>query len=48
MLAVDDAQKAFARREPAAEYALRQALVDLASAAELVADELPRPLSRPH
>jgi hypothetical protein len=43
MLGVGDAQEAFARREPDAAYALRQSLIDLASVAELVADELPRP-----
>lgn len=43
MAAVIDAQAAVARREPSARYQLRQACVDLASVAELVAEELPRP-----
>jgi hypothetical protein len=37
------AEGALERREPDALHALRQALVDLAAIAELVADELPRP-----
>lgn len=42
--AVAGARQALARREPAAEYALRQSLIDLAAAAELVAEDLPRPV----
>jgi hypothetical protein len=41
--AVIDAQAAVAQGEPSARYRLRQACVDLASAAELAAEELPRP-----
>jgi hypothetical protein len=43
MAAVVGAQKAVADRESGARYALRQSLIDLAAAAELVADELPAP-----
>jgi hypothetical protein len=43
MRAVLAAQGALAAREHDAPYALRQALVDLAAIAELVADELPAP-----
>ncbi len=46
MAAVLVAQAAVARHEPAAPYALRQACIDLASAAELVAEELPPPTVR--
>ncbi len=41
--AVIDAQAAVAQGEPSARYQLRQACIDLASAAELAAEELPRP-----
>jgi hypothetical protein len=41
--AVVVAQQRLALREPAADYELRQALVDLASVAELIAEELPAP-----
>ena len=43
MRAVVEAQHRLALRDPHAAYALRQSLVDLAAAAELVADELPSP-----
>jgi hypothetical protein len=43
MRAVLSAQGALAAGEQGAPYALRQALVDLAAIAELVADELPAP-----
>ena len=43
MRAVVGAQEALAAREHDAAYALRQALVDLAAIAELVADALPAP-----
>jgi hypothetical protein len=43
MRAVLAAQEALAAREQDAPYALRQALVDLAAIAELVADDLPAP-----
>ena len=43
MLAVIDAHAAVARGEASARHALRQACIDLASVAELVAEELPRP-----
>jgi hypothetical protein len=43
MRAVVVAQQRMSQREPDANYELRQALVDLASVAELIADELPAP-----
>jgi hypothetical protein len=43
MGAVLGAHEARARREQDADHIFRQALVDLASIAELIADELPRP-----
>ena len=45
MVAVVGAQDALARGEPAAPYALRQSLVDLAAISELLAAELPAPRS---
>jgi hypothetical protein len=46
MAAVLRAQRRVARREPSASFELRQSLIDLASVAELGADELPRPTVR--
>jgi hypothetical protein len=46
LLRMDDvinAQRAIARREEAARYVLRQALINLASASESIAAELPEP-----
>ena len=43
MVAVVDARRAFASRELGAGWAYRQSLIDLASACELLAGELPRP-----
>jgi hypothetical protein len=43
MRAVVVAQQRMAHREPAADYELRQALVDLSSVAELIAEGLPAP-----
>ena len=43
MEAVLDARRAFAAREAGAVWALRQSLIDLASACELFAAELPVP-----
>jgi hypothetical protein len=43
MVAVVGAQRALADGETGARYALRQSLIDLAAAAELVAAELPEP-----
>jgi hypothetical protein len=45
MRAVVVAQQRMTRREPGANYELRQALVDLASVAELIAEGLPAPVS---
>ena len=41
--AVADARRAFAAGEEGAVWALRQSLIDLASACELLAGELPQP-----
>jgi hypothetical protein len=43
MKAVIGAQQAVLRREPDAPYIFRQALIDLAASAELVAEQLPEP-----
>jgi len=43
LAALAGAREALARREPAAEYAFRQSLIDVAAAAELVAEGMPRP-----
>jgi hypothetical protein len=43
ILAVAGAQQAVAAGEVGARYALRQSLIDLAAAAELIAAELPAP-----
>jgi len=43
LIAVISAQRALARHELGAGWALRQSLVDLASVCELLADELPQP-----
>ena len=43
MSAVVEAQQALAGRELGARPALRQALVDLAAAAEAIAEDLPAP-----
>ncbi len=43
LAAVVGAQRAFARRELGADWALRQSLVDLASVCELLAGELEPP-----
>jgi hypothetical protein len=43
MTACLQAQEARAEREPDADVTFRQSLIDLASIAELIADELPSP-----
>ena len=44
MAAVLEAEKALAHDEPGAAYALRQSLIDVASAAELLAETMPAPV----
>jgi hypothetical protein len=46
MRAVVDAHQATMQQEEGAAYAFRQSLIDLASVAELVAEELPAPRVR--
>ena len=45
--AVNDARRAFAGQEVGGVWAYRQALIDLASACELLADQLPQPRIAP-